>query len=104
MVTRDMFGRSISKDKKNNTQIMNLSMTSVRVEEKTELSEKGENSSAVGGASTSKGNIRNATNLLHELVYEIISDGEQEKRPQEQIYMRERVSSIKKVGNILDKV
>jgi hypothetical protein len=79
MVARDMFGRSISKEK-SKTQIMNISLTSYggMVEEK---SQHDDNSPVASTKSYMKGNIKQPSNLLNELVYEIISDGDQEKRP-----------------------
>ena len=59
---------------------MNISLTSYggMVEDK---SQNDENSPLASQRSTMKGNIKQPSNLLNELVYEIISDGDQEKRP-----------------------
>ena len=74
MVARDMFGRSISKEK-SKTQIMNITLTSYggMVEEK---SQHDQSSPLASQRSNMKGNIKQTSNLLNELVYEIISDGD----------------------------
>ena len=73
MVARDTFGRSISKEK-SKTQIMNISLTSYGgIEEK---SQHDESDHVASQKSNMKGNIKQPSNLLNELVYEIISDGD----------------------------
>ena len=80
MVARDMFGRSISKEK-SKTQIMNISLTSYGGMVEVDKSQHDEGSPVASTRSNMKGNIKQPSNLLNELVYEIISDGDQEKRP-----------------------
>ena len=83
-----MFGRSLSKDRNNKINVMNMSLTSYGgkvTEEKTEMMSERSNSHSVVGGTSKGGNMPQASNLLSELIYEIISDGELETRPPESL-------------------
>ena len=70
-----MFGRSISKEKNKNT-LMNISITSYGGMIEVDKIQNDEVMSVGSQRSTIKGNVRQTSNLLNELVYEIISDTE----------------------------
>lgn len=98
VILRDNFGRSLSKEPKKNKNLNNTTLTSVLGEERTyQLSD---NVSSQHQKNESKGiiNTHQSNNLLNELVYEIISDGEQDQRPKD--YARQLTHVAKQIHNL----